>query len=128
MIIFTFALIKSSIWMKSFAFLAFVYFIFNCLSTSAQGCSDAGACSVGSLGILPFKFEPLPTDKTKLTKIDVSDPQLALKRNTKENTSLVSSSDSIALVNSEYKTLKYNVQLTAYYGAGHSLHLFILLN
>jgi hypothetical protein len=113
--------------MKSFSFLALFYFIFNCFYSNAQGCSDAGACSVGSLGILPFKFEALPSDKTTLKKVDVTEPKLALKKNKKDSTSLLSNtnlenikhnSDSISLANSANKTLKYNVQLTAYYGSG----------
>ena len=113
--------------MKAICFLTLFYFIFNCFYSHAQGCSDAGACAVGALNILPFKFELLPSDKTTFKKTDVEEPKLVLKKYKKDSASLASNAslnnikhnlDSITLINSANKILKYNVQLTAYYGSG----------
>lgn len=111
--------------MKSFSFLALFYFIFNCLYSNAQGCSDAGACSVGALGVLPFKYETLKSEKNTLSKIEINEPQLELKKIIKDSASIASNtrktksdSDSSASINFENKNLKYTVQLTQYYGSG----------
>ncbi|MBI2269763.1 MAG: hypothetical protein HYU69_05325 [Bacteroidetes bacterium] len=43
---------------------------------SAQGCSDAGVCSIGSLGLVQFKYEPLAHDELKLIQIPDEDTTL----------------------------------------------------
>lgn len=42
----------------------------------AQGCSDAGLCSFGSLNVLGYKYVNLPLDQTKLSTVDVVDTGL----------------------------------------------------
>lgn len=113
--------------MKLFSFLALFYFIFICFDSHAQECSDAGVCSLGELNVLAFKFDYLPAEKITLKKIDVEESKLALKKNNKTSNPLVSDTslfyskaniDSGSLNNANNNILKYNFQLTAYYGAG----------
>lgn len=56
----------------SIVLIAFTLLIFS-KQTYAQGCSDAGVCSVGSLGLAQFKYEKLPIDKVKLEEIEEQD-------------------------------------------------------
>ncbi len=44
------------------------------LTSFAQGCSDAGLCSFGSLNILGFKYVNIPADEVKLSLVEVEDP------------------------------------------------------
>lgn len=52
-----------------------VFFLFSSFLTFAQGCSDAGVCSIGSLGIAQYKYEKLPADKNKLELVKEEDTQ-----------------------------------------------------
>lgn len=58
-------------------FLSYIFVFFTLLYFSkqnfAQGCSDAGVCSVGSLGIAQYKYQKLPLDKTELELIQEVD-------------------------------------------------------
>jgi hypothetical protein len=55
------------------------YLLFQNYCSFSQGCSDAGACSTGSLSILGFIYENLPVEESTLTRIeDVSDPALII--------------------------------------------------
>lgn len=42
----------------------------------AQGCSDAGVCSVGALGLAQYKYEKLPIEKVTLDVIEVEDTEV----------------------------------------------------
>lgn len=50
-----------------------IFFLCTSLQSFAQGCSDAGVCSVGSLSLAQFKYEKLPIDKIKLEEIEEKD-------------------------------------------------------
>jgi hypothetical protein len=97
--------------------LAFGISLFS-LSAKAQGCSDAGLCSFGSMNILGYKYTNIPLDKTKLTQqtvVDSSsidfatkgDPNASIAHN--ENPQLKKDSISNPLMSWEF---------TSYYGAG----------
>ena len=51
----------------------FLSFTLQHLQSYAQGCSDAGVCSVGSLGLVQYKYEKLPFDKVVLDQIETKD-------------------------------------------------------
>jgi hypothetical protein len=51
--------------------LIIAFFIGNSTTSFGQGCSDAGACSVGALGIVKIKFEKLPYAEFKLDIIEI---------------------------------------------------------
>lgn len=51
----------------------FLSFTLQHLQSYAQGCSDAGVCSVGSLGLVQYKYEKLPLDKVVLDQIETKD-------------------------------------------------------
>lgn len=51
----------------------FLSFTLQHLQSYAQGCSDAGVCSVGSLGLVQYKYEKLPLDKVALDQIEAKD-------------------------------------------------------
>lgn len=51
----------------------FLSFNLQHLQSYAQGCSDAGVCSVGSLGLVQYKYEKLPLDKVVLDQIETKD-------------------------------------------------------
>lgn len=57
------------------SFLVFV-FVFAAAFAHAQGCSDAGLCSFGSMNILGYKYVNLPLDQTRLSTVDVVDTGL----------------------------------------------------
>lgn len=102
----------------------------------AQGCSDAGVCSVGSLSLVQFKYELLPPKENKLqliieedTKIDTS----SLSRGSNKNDSLLkkfeyatskpSSIDSIQFKKTDfliysYTYPKYFFLISTAYGKG----------
>ena len=66
-----------------FALLLSFMFSLSCFQSFSQGCSDAGVCTVGSLGLVQFKFTFLPPDENKLTALSAEDPSLnpALSKN-----------------------------------------------
>jgi len=41
-----------------------------------QGCSDAGVCSTGSLGLVQIKLEKLPSEEFKLVTVEVEDTEV----------------------------------------------------
>ncbi|MCO6501393.1 MAG: hypothetical protein J5I47_13615 [Vicingus serpentipes] len=51
-------------------------FVFMSGTTYSQGCSDAGVCSVGSLGLAQYKYEKLPFDKVKLEMVEAEDTEI----------------------------------------------------
>ena len=55
--------------------LTFLFILFGNQAYS-QGCSDAGVCSVGALGLAQYKYEKLPIDKVKLDLIEVEDTEV----------------------------------------------------
>lgn len=55
----------------------------------SQGCSDGGVCSVGSLGLLEFRYVTLPSDKTTLKKIVEEDTYTEIKTNKNKPDSLI---------------------------------------
>jgi hypothetical protein len=94
--------------------LAFAFSLFS-LSAKAQGCSDAGLCSFGSMNILGYRYVNIPLDKTKLTQqtvVDSSsinfetkgDPQAVIVKNSPKKDSLTNPLQSW--------------EFTSYYGAG----------
>ena len=72
--------------MKFFLSLLFTLCVILINSLSyAQGCSDAGVCSVGSLNLIQFKFVPLPADKNTMQAMVAEDTKLIIKLNGLEN-------------------------------------------
>ena len=51
-----------------------LFFHFGIISSYAQGCSDAGVCTIGSLSLVQFKLELLPFDDNKLPLLQNEDP------------------------------------------------------
>ena len=114
----------------------FVILIMRPLVFKGQGCSDAGVCSVGSLSLVQFKYELLPSKENKLqliieedTKLDTS--SLGRSRNTNDSllrkfeyeTSSPSKTDSIQFKKTEfliysYKYPKYFFLISTTYGEG----------
>ncbi|MES2591666.1 MAG: hypothetical protein V4608_07265 [Bacteroidota bacterium] len=93
-------------------FIFLTCFTFASYQSKSQGCSDAGTCSLGSLSVLSFKFEYLPSDKKTLSTIEIEDPQLVLKTTGLKKDKITSDTS----VNNKY--LKYTFQFTTYYGLG----------
>ena len=51
--------------------------------TYAQGCSDAGVCTIGSLSLVQFKLELLPFDDNKLPLLQNEDPGIDTSKSAK---------------------------------------------
>jgi len=69
------------------------FFLLLSLQSYSQGCSDAGVCSVGALGLAQYKYEKLPADKVKLELIEAEDTEIYTddfdpKKSKKENVDL----------------------------------------
>lgn len=81
--------------MRRIFFLIFILlFHFGKTSTYAQGCSDAGVCTIGSLSLVQFKLELLPFDENKLPLLQNEDPG-------------IDTSKTIKLTDSTLRTFKY---------------------
>lgn len=65
----------------------FIFFCFKSIQISAQGCSDAGVCTIGSLSLVQFKLELLPTDENILPLLQNEDPGIDTSKSLKENDS-----------------------------------------
>ncbi|TXB65351.1 hypothetical protein FRY74_07980 [Vicingus serpentipes] len=101
----------------------YLFFIFSVLSflfiTSgvySQGCSDAGVCSVGSLGLAQYKYEKLPFDKVKLEMIEAEDTEIFSKDfnpRKKSDTTEVVKQQEVLIVDTPVKQFK-NEALTTY--------------
>jgi len=108
-------------------------------NTGAQGCSDAGVCSVGSLNILQFNFEKLSSKKSTLSMINEDETPLKVKSKSggKDTVVLLSGAEKVSREKSietifENNTddentnknklksfyLKNSFQLTSIYGIG----------
>ncbi|MDQ3048213.1 MAG: hypothetical protein M3R27_11750, partial [Bacteroidota bacterium] len=111
--------------MKIFRTLVFFCFLLLCsLKAYPQGCSDAGVCSAGSLGLVAqFSFELLPLDETKLLPLPEVDPGIDISkkgRNSADSSISIQSttrtqthsSDSVHKSGSE---LKYSYRFPRYY-------------
>lgn len=72
--------------MAAFVRSFFIVFLFFPWYGYSQGCSDGGVCSVGSLSILGFRYEQLPSDKTTLNKLDVEDAYVGVNNDGKPDT------------------------------------------
>ncbi len=106
--------------------LTFILFLLPALS-SAQGCSDAGVCSVGSLGLTgQFKYEYLPQDEITLLPMPANDPDSDTINNTGDSTFYPTT---IAVIKPptpkpkepkkySYRFPKYFFQLSSAYGKG----------
>ena len=112
-----------------FALLLSCIFTLSYFQSYSQGCSDAGVCTVGSLGLVQFKFNFLPHDENKLSTLSAEDPSLnpaltkrdSLNKQNNTNVATVSSADSAnrkkplsAELNYIYP--KYFFQYTSSYG------------
>ncbi len=112
-----------------------LFFSFLSLLSFSQGCSDAGVCTVGHMGVVQFKYEVLKTDEKGLAQIPAEDPGFAGSGNSKnqndsalfkstlvdknssqvkDSTKKISSSNSTV----EYLYPKYSFQLSTAYGIG----------
>ncbi|MCC7303259.1 MAG: hypothetical protein IT233_11515 [Bacteroidia bacterium] len=58
------------------------------LRANAQGCSDGGVCSVGSLSILGFDYQEIPSDKTTLNKLELEDAYVGIGPDGKPDSSM----------------------------------------
>ncbi len=76
---------------------------------NAQGCSDAGVCSVGSLSIIQFRFEELPTDKTTLKRIEEKDVEVKFTKDGKQKDSSIL----VTVGDSSKKTVNNDLKATA---------------
>lgn len=93
-----------------------IYLIGLSIQANAQGCSDAGVCSVGSLGIAQYKYEKLPIDKVKLDQIAEEDVTVYTSdfkvQNTLKDTSIVTQitkKDSVITRNLPSRQVEYNL-------------------
>jgi hypothetical protein len=96
-----------------------------CFQSYSQGCSDGGLCSVGSLGLVQFKYELLPTSENKLKQISAEDPKINIDHsdtNAKRDSSLATHKDTTATsfpsTSYNYKYPKYFFQYNTSYGLG----------
>jgi len=100
----------------TFLFIVFMLLFFD-NKLYAQGCSDAGVCSVGSLGLAQYKYEKLPLDKIKLDQIEEEDvkeytPDFKVKDAPKKDTSIVTEEakkDSVLIRNSPNPSIEYHL-------------------
>lgn len=113
-----------------FHFLFSLLFLLLCNRLSSQGCSDAGVCSVGSLGIVQFNYEKLPLIENKLKLLVALDPddlsgnnEMATDSLPKTGSTSNSNPDTIPTKKKvkmfySYQFPKYIFQYTASYGVG----------
>lgn len=103
-------------------------FTFSAVRSYGQGCSDAGVCSVGSLGLTgQFQYQYLPPDETKLALMPVYDPD-AGPSNKSDSSYHISTGAQVATAPAAanpkpekqyyYRFPKYFFQLSASYGKG----------
>ena len=113
--------------------LAFL-FVLSCFANTqlnAQGCSDAGVCTIGSLSLVQFKLELLPFDENKLPLLQNEDPGIDTSKSVKVNDSILrtfkyeepnhiktDSSRKIVLQKYTHKYPKYFFQLSTSIGKG----------
>lgn len=91
-------------------------FLFITSGVYSQGCSDAGVCSVGSLGLAQYKYEKLPFDKVKLEMIEAEDTEIFSKDfnpRKKSDTTEVVKQQEVLIVGTPVKQFR-NEALTTY--------------
>ena len=64
--------------MKYLVLLLMSFLLLN-IQAYSQGCSDAGVCSIGSLGLAQYKYEKLPSDKVTLELMETEDTEIYTK-------------------------------------------------
>ena len=64
------------------------------MNAFGQGCSDAGVCSIGALGVVKLKFEKLPYEEFKLGLIEVDTTEGLTKEIDLSDTSIKNEKDS----------------------------------
>jgi len=72
---------------RSSLFIYILLFHIGSISTYAQGCSDAGVCTIGSLSLVQFKLELLPATENKLPLLATEDPGIDTSKTAKTNDS-----------------------------------------
>lgn len=97
-----------------------------CRTGFAQGCSDAGLCSFGSLNILGFKYVNLPADEVKLSPVTAVDPGIdgvVLKTGTEGNDTIIKV---VMVKDTNYTSPLTSVEFTSYYGIGEHNTLIMI--
>lgn len=100
----------------------FIFLFTPTLQSYSQGCSDAGVCTVGSLGTVQFKYEVLPVSETKLLPVATQDPELNLnpivdKNNKNDSTeqTFATTTTIDSLPTNKKETLRYTFQYPKYF-------------